>query len=296
VKIIIILALTLGIYMFFSGSGEVNRSVQLADNRLAQLKSDINKGYIRNALIIKRYADFLKRQKPDLSSLIDALAQDATTTGPMYSSLENRLFVATTKKSDFSSTKERVGELQAIAYAAQPSVYNAALTDVVNTLASMSDGRLPKVTGGSPNSVPGQKLVGNPTYGHWQTDNNGNSFWEWYGKYAMFNSVMNTVFGPRYYYDDWARSRPRSYYSDRGRSYFSSIRDLKKQDIYEDRRRNKFNRTGKSFTSTYKKFGGSGSSSFSRSSFSRSSFSRSSFRSGGHSFFSSSRSGFGGGK
>lgn len=282
--------------MFFSSSGEVNSSVKLAQTRLSQLKSDINNGDIRNTILIKRYAEFLKKEKPQMSSLIDALAQDATSNGPMYSSLEKRLFTATTNKSDFSSTKERVGELQAIAYAAQPSIYNAALSDIVNTLASMSNGQLPEIAGGSVNSTPGQQLVGNPTYGQWRTDNGGNSFWEWYGKYAMFNSVMNAAFGHRYYYNDWANSRPRSYYSDRGRSYFSSVGDLKKQDIYENRRQTKFRQEGKRFNSTYKKFGGSGSSSFNRSSFSRSSYSRSSFRSGGHSFFSSSRSGFGGGK
>jgi hypothetical protein len=54
---------------------------------------------------------------------------------------------------------------------------------------------------------PGYQYVGNDQYGRWRTDASGNSFWEWYGKYAM----LQTVFGwgsyrmPRGEYDTWQR-------------------------------------------------------------------------------------------
>jgi len=51
----------------------------------------------------------------------------------------------------------------------------------------------------------GMSLVGNPAYGQWQKDNSGNSFWVFYGKYALFRDLF---FGPSwggYGYSDWDR-------------------------------------------------------------------------------------------
>lgn len=51
----------------------------------------------------------------------------------------------------------------------------------------------------------GMSLVGNPAYGEWQKDTRGDSFWVFYGKYALFRDVF---FGPSwggYYYSDWDR-------------------------------------------------------------------------------------------
>ena len=44
---------------------------------------------------------------------------------------------------------------------------------------------------------PGMANVGNPKYGEWKEDNNGNQFWSWYGRYAFFS---NLFFYPPYYY------------------------------------------------------------------------------------------------
>jgi len=38
--------------------------------------------------------------------------------------------------------------------------------------------------------------VGNSKYGEWKQNSSGNSFWSWYGKYALFS----TLFFPRPYY------------------------------------------------------------------------------------------------
>ena len=43
---------------------------------------------------------------------------------------------------------------------------------------------------------PGMAYVGNSKYGEWQKDNTGNSFWSWYGKYALFSMLL----GPRPFY------------------------------------------------------------------------------------------------
>ncbi|MEQ9443919.1 MAG: hypothetical protein RIG62_33070 [Cyclobacteriaceae bacterium] len=58
--------------------------------------------------------------------------------------------------------------------------------------------------------------VGNPQYGHWQQGSNGESFWSFYGKYAMLSSLFNMAAFPvrRSYYNDYQdyRRSGRSYY------------------------------------------------------------------------------------
>jgi len=58
--------------------------------------------------------------------------------------------------------------------------------------------------------------VGNPRYGHWE-NRSGNSFWVFYGQYAMLSSLFRMSMYPvrRSYYDDWYggyRGTSRRYY------------------------------------------------------------------------------------
>lgn len=49
---------------------------------------------------------------------------------------------------------------------------------------------------------PGMAYVGNDKYGEWKKDNTGNSFWSWYGKYALFSHLF--FFPPSYFgYGGW---------------------------------------------------------------------------------------------
>jgi hypothetical protein len=61
---------------------------------------------------------------------------------------------------------------------------------------------------------PGYNYVGNEQYGKWKKDSSGNSFWEFYGKYALISSLMGG--GPMY------RRDYRSYrdYHGQGRPYY----------------------------------------------------------------------------
>ena len=52
---------------------------------------------------------------------------------------------------------------------------------------------------------PGYHHVGDARYGHWRTDERGNRFWEFYGKYALFRDLLfgaGSVFGRRHIYRD----------------------------------------------------------------------------------------------
>jgi hypothetical protein len=49
---------------------------------------------------------------------------------------------------------------------------------------------------------PGMACVGNAEYGEWKNNNQGNRFWSWYGKYAMFSMLFNSR--PSYFgYNSW---------------------------------------------------------------------------------------------
>lgn len=40
---------------------------------------------------------------------------------------------------------------------------------------------------------PGYQYVGDSRFGQWKTDDQGNKFWEWFGKYMLFAQVIDTV-------------------------------------------------------------------------------------------------------
>lgn len=68
---------------------------------------------------------------------------------------------------------------------------------------------------------PGYSYVGDERYGHWQTDTSGNSFWEFYGKYAMMRAFFGMAFGRPIYRNEW-----NDYQSHRsnGRPYFGGVK------------------------------------------------------------------------
>lgn len=60
---------------------------------------------------------------------------------------------------------------------------------------------------------PGYQYVGNERYGQWRTDASGNSFWEFYGKYAFMRSMFSLFSSPVYRsdydtYRGWDRRSP----------------------------------------------------------------------------------------
>ncbi|MCK5825340.1 MAG: hypothetical protein KAG96_08045 [Ichthyobacteriaceae bacterium] len=61
--------------------------------------------------------------------------------------------------------------------------------------------------------------VGNSRYGQWQTNNRGESFWSFYGKYMMLSSVFNMIGRPSYR-NDYSHYRSGGYYGNR--SYYGS--------------------------------------------------------------------------
>ncbi len=195
--------------------------------QVKQLGSFINAGRVRNANIIKQYAIILGRERRDVAKLTRELAREGTTDGLAYGSLTQRLDKVNRSPNDEKQAGTAFEDLQRIEAASDVVVFNDSLIDVINVLADLSNGKLPRMQ--APRSASksaegaGSHLVGNPRYGNWQRNSSGQSFWVFYGQYAMMRSLFFRP-GP-YYYGGWYRNRGWSYYGDVGRHYYGGRAD-----------------------------------------------------------------------
>lgn len=255
----------LSILLILAGCGDpvkeqIAQQTPITEQRVAQLGDALEQAQVRNANLIQQYADKLRQSKPSLSALIDEFEKDATTQGPMYLALLDRLNTVKNQPNMFANSQAIFDELLNIYQAADPVLYSDALSDPLNVLADMSDGVLPRVNSLSKSQSMqankaqdfgvGEQLIGNPSYGQWSTGSNGMSFWAWYGMYSM----MGDVFGSRRtYYNDWGRKRNYSYYNDYGRTRYSSPSQLRKQTQLDSRTKKSFERKGQKYSSPYSK-------------------------------------------
>ncbi|MGS0689513.1 hypothetical protein [Shewanella sp. 30m-9] len=247
---------------------QIAKYQQLTQQRLDTLSTMLSDGQVRNANLLKQYTQVLERQKPDLSPLLTELATDATNRGPMFTSLTRRLTEAQ-NPANFVDLDQQLAEVENLYQAADPSLYNDMLSDPLNVVADMSGGALARVNSisreaaalanGAEDFGAGSQLVGNPSYGNWQTSSNGMSFWAWYGMYSMFSNLTRGPIG----YDRWSSRRNYSYYNDVGRYRYTSPKQARAQTQTYERTKKQFNSQGKKFDSPYAK-SRTGSSSLSR--------------------------------
>jgi len=194
---------------------------EISAKQIIALKSDLDNNKLRNAQILKTYAKTLKTEKPELSELVTNLESDTSSSGDTFKNLEKRLGELSREPSSKPEKMRMLEDAESLANESNKEIYNDSLIDVINTLANMSGGSLNEI--GTPQNTQadktaGSNLIGNPRYGQWST-RNGSSFWEWYGKYALFKAV----FFPRPYgYSMWSYNRPWSYYGSYGRNSYST--------------------------------------------------------------------------
>ncbi len=195
--------------------------------QVKQLGTSLDAGRVRNANIIKQYAIILQRERRDVATLIHELAREGTTGGLAYGSLGQRLDKVNRAPNDEKQAGVAFEDLQRIEAAADIVVFNDSLIDVINVMADLSNGKLPRMQ--APPSAAksaqgaGSHLVGNPRYGNWQRNSSGQSFWAFYGQYAMMRSLFFRP-GP-YYYSSWYGNRGWSYYGNVGRHYYGGRAD-----------------------------------------------------------------------
>ena len=253
---VLIVALTL------SGCGDerpeqIAQYQQLTQQRLDLLSSSLNNNQLRNATLLKQYTSILAKRQPDLTPLMQELAKDAGTEGPMFQSLTRR-YNDLSNSANFIDLDQQLAEAQNVYQAADPSLYNDMLSDPVNVVADMSKGQLARVNAisreaealanGTAGTEPGSQLVGNPAYGSWQNNSNGTSFWAWYGMYAMFSNFTRPIS-----YDRWSGNRGYSYYNDVGRYRYTSPKQATSQAKTFEQTKKRFNSQGKRFDSPYAK-------------------------------------------
>lgn len=239
---------------------KVSQQTPITEQRLKMLAQHLSSGNVRNATLINEYANTVSKLKPELQALTNEFKKDAGVNGPMYLSLVDRLNTVKNTPAMFDSPQAQFEELLNIYQAADPVLFSDALSDPLNVLADMSDGILPRVNALSKQQSmrannaqdfgTGEQLIGNPSYGQWQTNSSGMSFWAWYGMYSMIGDVFGSR---RVGYSDWGRSRNYSYYNDYGRTRYSSPSQLKKQTQIDTRTKKSFASKGQKFQSAYGK-------------------------------------------
>jgi hypothetical protein len=231
-----LLSISVGLLLAGCSDPELERAtglVQHADTELVRLESSLASGSttdLPNLSYLRQYADIARRDQPDMNELISTLQAEGTVEGGLFSSLKNRLVRAKQSLVDEAPASRDAAitvslEAAAITLASKPDTFNDSLVDVINVLADMSKGKLPKLNFGetSDNTMPPtQHLVGNPAYGSWQSRSSGGGFWVWYGQYRLFSDVLGWNRGYRYNQDYWYRSRSSSYYGDVGRHYYGT--------------------------------------------------------------------------
>jgi hypothetical protein len=233
-------------------------NINTADYLIKNLATNLDNQRIRNAIILQQYAQLLSEKKPELSPLLSELAKDATSNGPLYRSLTDRLSTLRTQPEVLGDIEAQLFESETLIEASDLTLFNDALSDPINVIADMSDGQYARVNAisqaqslaanSAENNGAGSQLVGNPSYGQWQTNNNGLSFWHWYGMYSMFSALSPHPIG----YHNWSSRRDYSYYNDVGRNRYTSPQQMKSQDDLVQRNKKQFANKG-GFNSPYAK-------------------------------------------
>ncbi|MDQ6993063.1 MAG: hypothetical protein Q9M31_06270 [Mariprofundus sp.] len=208
----------------------INDDINQVAMQLDDLTASLNRGVLNNAAILKIYAAKLKVQKPAYGALMDQFAQRATGDNPTISDFEKRFQQAIVAPRDTQSEKKALLiSFKTLKAGTDKQMYDDSLLDLINTIADLSDGQLSRVETPrrAAGELPASQLVGNPQYGHWQQESGGQSFWAWYGQYALLSSLLG---GNRYSYGNWSNHRGWSHYNDYGRSRYSSPTQRRQHD------------------------------------------------------------------
>jgi hypothetical protein len=233
-------------------------NIKTAGTLIDNLGETLKTNGIHNTTILREYAKILSSDRPELKPLLQQLSRDAEKDGPLYQSLVNRLKTVKEQPELIGDIEAQLYESENLIEASDPNLFNDLLSDSINVIADMSNGKLARVNAiskqtslqanGAEDNGAGSQLIGNPQYGNWQTSSSGTSFWQWYGMYAMFSALS-----PRpVYYDRWSSTRDYSYYSDYGRNRYTSPQQMKSQNNLETKTKKQFANKG-AFKSPYAK-------------------------------------------
>ena len=130
---IALLAVGLGACSGESLRSRIDGAIVRLDAAVARLGDDLDGGRLRNAELIRQYADRVRDSRPDLRDVVDVLAREGTRNGTMYSSLKTRLDDVRKALPDAGARDEAyvgaVDELNSLAGAVVPAEFDRALAD-----------------------------------------------------------------------------------------------------------------------------------------------------------------------
>lgn len=246
-----------------SGESKVEDQLDVVEQNLTGIRNALKSDGLSNAIMIREYASLVKTQRPELYPLLVELEKDATPQGPLFKALESRYNGLKNGSDYYESWTEKLDEATRLNAASKRDAYNDALSDTVNVIADLSEGKLARVNAMSAAAEQtlnkskdygkGSQYIGNPHYGHW-SHGSGGSFWAWYGQYAFFSSMFGSN---RYYYNNWASNRGYSYYHDVGRNHYTSRSQRTSQRDVDNRAKKQFGSQGKYKSPYAKSRGGS---------------------------------------
>ncbi len=241
--------------LLLSGCGnrfeeQLRQTHKVVSNNITYLKNQLDTQQLTNGLLINKYADALIKQKPDYADIATLLQQESTSQGKAYNGLLKRMAAVSLKPTNREKAVSGLQELQLINTAADVHEFNNSLADVVNTLASLSDGQLAAINVPASQQATAQQanaLVGNPAYGNGRQGSDGRSLWAWYGMYSMFNNV----FGRPYYYNSWSARPHYSYYGNYGRNRWGADADVNRNRDLSRQHPSKYNKPSAATKSRY---------------------------------------------
>ncbi|MCG8604027.1 hypothetical protein MJD09_03380 [bacterium] len=162
-------------------------------------------------------ASSLERVKRDLNRYPEysIILEDMREEGNFFKDYYHRYKVVYGQKAKSGDELEYQNELTDW-YKVDKKEYEKYANNLGMVLVSKSkDGKISDVA-----QPPGYQYVGDQRYGQWRRDSGGNSFWEFYGKYAFFSHMFG-MFSRPIYRNDWDNY---SDYRSRGRPYYGNNR------------------------------------------------------------------------
>ena len=208
----------------------------------------------------------VKKEMPDnkeIDQLEKQFTLDMTTKGTVFKSIEKKYTsvmnnphikffekISDTKNFNIKDINKFISnrnELMALNQILSYSSFDNNFIDYINTLAAISTSVKPVVVKNVEKDSPiGSAFVGNPNYGNWVTDKNGDTHWSFLETY-MYMSVLNNMLSNHnsfsfdrnhdkytpnyssYKYDNWRNKRGYSYYND---TYVKRYASTKEKNTY----------------------------------------------------------------
>lgn len=214
-------------------------------NLTAHVENPNLRGEYENLLHINMAVVEADIRNPQVKSVAESFKKDTTTEGVIYQKLlakyngvvNNPIYLqvknntpeqlSTIKDYNLSPFYSLVNKnLKSLTVA----VYDSHFIDYNNVLAGMSTHVKPVFVDSFNRNAPiGSQFVGNPSYGTWERDNNGNMFWSFFAAYAALQVIddmgdryrydnnynyQRNRYNDHYRYDNWASTRNYSYSND----------------------------------------------------------------------------------